>query len=74
LARIGLFEEVFCHNPNFATCWRYVLTMPWHKGKKQKTKYSQFGWRVVVTRAPDRGTIFGDLINDRKGVKLLVEE
>jgi len=35
LARIGIFYEVSCHNPNSATCWRYAMATPWHGGKKQ---------------------------------------
>jgi hypothetical protein len=43
LTRIGFFQKVSSHNPNFTTCWKYFLAMPLHGGKKQRTEYSQHG-------------------------------
>ncbi len=45
---IGFFPKVYCHNPNFTSCWKYVLAVPLHGGKKKHIEYSQHGWGVLM--------------------------
>ncbi len=45
----GLFEQVSCHNPNFATRWSFVLEVRLNAGKKPLTEYFQKRMKAMMT-------------------------
>jgi hypothetical protein len=49
LIRIGLFEQVSCHNPNSTTWWSFILEAPLNAGKKPLTKYFEERIKALMT-------------------------